>query len=44
MRSLMRKALPVEEKRIIACLSYMKMLVLNSEIDGTHGLIPHSSL
>ena len=40
----MKKTLPVEEKRIIACLSYLKMLVLNSEKDGTHDLIPHSSL
>lgn len=40
----MKKTLPVEEKRIIACLSYLKMLVLNSEKDGTYDLIPHSSL
>jgi len=40
----LRKVLPVEEKRIIACLSYLKMLVLNSEKDGCHGLFPHSSL
>ena len=43
-RSIIKKILPVEEKRIIACLSYMKMLVLNSEVDGTHNLFPHSSL
>ena len=36
--------LPAEEKRIIACLSYLKMLVLNSEKDGLNDVIPHSSL
>ena len=39
-----KKVLPVEEKRIVACLSYLKMLVLNSEKDGMNGLIPHTSL
>ena len=40
----LRKVLPVEEKRIIACLSYLRMLVLNSERDGMNGLIPHAAL
>lgn len=40
----LKKVLPGEEKRIIACLSYLKMLVLNSEKDGMHGLIPHTAL
>ena len=40
----MKKCLPVEEKRIIASMQYLKMLVLNSESDGTHDLIPHSSI
>lgn len=39
-----KKIMPVQEKRIIACLSYLKMLVYNSEKDGMHGLIPHSAL
>lgn len=39
-----RKVMPVEEKRIIACLSYLKMLVLNSEKDGMNNLIPHTAL
>jgi hypothetical protein len=43
-RSTTIKKLPVEEKRIIRCLTYLKMLIKNSEKDGTHGLIPHSAL
>ena len=42
--SKLKKILPVQEKRIIACLSYLKMLVYNSEKDGMHGLIPHAAL
>lgn len=40
----LKKVLPVEESRIISCLSYIKMLVLNSERDGMNGIIPHSAL
>ena len=36
--------MPVQEKRISKCLSYMKMLITNSEKDGTHSLSPHASL
>ena len=42
--SKLKKVLPVEESRIISCLSYIKMLVLNSERDGMNGIIPHSAL
>lgn len=36
--------LPVEERRILKCLTYVKMLISNSEKDGTHNLKPHSAL
>jgi hypothetical protein len=36
--------LPVEEKRIMRCLTYIQMLIKNSEKDGTRGLRPHSAL
>ena len=39
-----KKVLPVQEKRIVACLSYLKMLVGNSERDGMNDLIPHTTL
>lgn len=38
------KLLPIEEKRILKCLRYLKMLIQNSEKDGTHNLLPHSAL
>lgn len=38
-----RRNLPVEEKRIIRCLSYIQMLIKNSEKDGTRTLVPHSA-
>jgi len=38
------KLLPVEERRILKCLTYVKMLISNSEKDGTHNLKPHSAL
>ena len=36
--------MPTQEKRIIRCLNYLKMLILNSEKEGTHDLLPHSAL
>ena len=39
-----QKSMPVQEKRINRCLDYIKMLIANSEKDGTHGLSPHSAL
>lgn len=38
------KNLPVEEKRIIRCLTYLQMLIKNSEKEGTHGVLPHTGL
>lgn len=38
------KCMPVEEKRILKCISMIKMLIQNSERDGLHGLRPHSSM
>lgn len=38
------KYLPVQEKRIIKCLTYIQMLIQNSEKDGVHSLRPHSAL
>lgn len=43
-REKIQKYLPVEEKRIIRCLTYIQMLIQNSEKDGTYGLRPHSAL
>jgi hypothetical protein len=36
--------MPVQEKRIVRCLNYLKMLIQNSEKEGTHALVPHSAL
>ena len=36
--------MPVQERRIVRCLSYLKMLIQNSEKEGTHDLAPHSAL
>ena len=38
------KVLPVQEKRIVRCLNYLKMVIQNSEKESTHGLIPHAAL
>lgn len=43
-RTTTMKNLPVEEKRIIKCLNYLKMLIKKSEEDGTHNILPHKAL
>jgi len=40
----LKEKLPPEEKRILSCIKYIKMLIESSEKDGLRDLIPHKGL
>jgi hypothetical protein len=40
----LKERLPLEEKRILSCIKYIKMLIESSEKDGLRDLIPHKGL
>lgn len=40
----LKNVLPLEEKRILSCIKYIKMLIESSEKDGLRDLIPHKGL
>jgi len=40
----LKERLPLEEKRILSCIKYIRMLIESSEKDGLRDLIPHKGL